>query len=142
MNCKIHVYLINDFYSQDLADKQHEGRESHDNIKYQWEDEIQITSTVDCVVQHPASQYTLEGFDKENNPFAYKIDDMYLFEILSPNNPTIYVGASNSILADCQYIASSNNHTITIFLKDFEPMSNPVPGIFIASKSFPKELIQ
>ncbi len=142
MNCKIHVYLNNEFYSQDLADKQHEGLESQDNIKYHWEDEIQITTTVERILQHPASQYTLEGFDQENNPFAYQIDDMYLFEIISPNNPTIYVGASNSILDDCQYIAASNNHTITIFLKDFEPMSNPVPGIFIASKSFPKELIQ
>jgi hypothetical protein len=29
-----------------------------------------------------------------------------------------------------------------VYLKDFEPMSNPVPGIYIAAQEFPKELIE
>ena len=31
---------------------------------------------------------------------------------------------------------------IRIYLKDYEPMSNPVPGIYIASQEFPKELVR
>ena len=29
---------------------------------------------------------------------------------------------------------------ITIILKDLEPMANPSPGVYIASKEFPKDL--
>ena len=36
---------------------------------------------------------------------------------------------------------NKNQWTIEIYIKDFEPMANPIPGIYIASKEFPKELL-
>ncbi|MEY3591416.1 MAG: hypothetical protein RLZZ38_372, partial [Bacteroidota bacterium] len=38
MNCKIHIYLLNDLFSQELADAEFGGKESADNLRYEWED--------------------------------------------------------------------------------------------------------
>jgi hypothetical protein len=67
---------------------------------------------------------------------------MRLFEIQSSDAPKVYIGASESIVSSSTVEKTDESYTIEIFLKDYEPMSNPTPGIFIAAKSFPKELIR
>jgi hypothetical protein len=37
-------------------------------------------------------------------------------------------------------IKKSKDFKIELFLKDDEPYANPIPGIYIASKEFPKAL--
>ena len=142
MNCKIHIHLLNELFSQELADAQHNGKETADNLRYEWEDELEITSEVTSVVEHQAATYTLAGYDENNTLFSYEIADMHLFEIHSADHAPTFVGASKSIVDHCQLTQEQNTYKISIFLKDYEPMSNPTPGIFIASKSFPKELIR
>ena len=130
MNCKIHIHLLNELFSQELADAKHGGKESADNLRYDWEDELDITSAVTLVQEQTDAL------------FSYEIPAMHLFEIHCETDPITYVGASQSIVDHCTYSSDSNGHTIRIFLKDYEPMANPVPGIFIASKAFPKALIR
>jgi hypothetical protein len=142
MNCKIHIHLLNELFSQELADAKHDGKESADNLRYEWEDELEITSEVTEIKEQPTATYTLAGYDENDALFSYEIEDMYLFEIHSKDNPIAYVGASQSIVDHCTHSTDENTHTIRIFLKDYEPMANPVPGIFIASKAFPKALIR
>jgi hypothetical protein len=64
-----------------------------------------------------------------------------LIKIISSDAPDLYVGASESILSDARVDKNENQWTIKIYIKDFEPMANPIPGIYIASKEFPKELL-
>jgi cytolysin (calcineurin-like family phosphatase) len=142
MNCKIHIHLLNELFSQELADEKHGGKESADNLRYDWEDELDITSAVTLVQEQTDAVYTLAGYDENDALFSYEIPAMHLFEIHSETDPITYVGASKSIVDHCTYNSDSNGHTIRIFLKDYEPMANPVPGIFIASKAFPKALIR
>lgn len=142
MNCKIHIHLLNELFSQQLADEKHEGKESADNLRYDWEDELEITSAVTLVKEQPDAVYTLAGYDENDALFSYDIPAMHLFEIHSANEPITYVGASKSIVDHCLYTQEKDVHTIRIFLKDYEPMANPIPGIFIASKAFPKALIR
>ncbi len=142
MNCKIHIYLLNDLYSQELADLEHEGNQSIDNIKYEWEDELSISSDVTSVKEISDVDYPLAGMDENNEAFQFDIPNMRLFEICSSDAPNVYVGASESIVSSTKLENSTDTYTIEIFLKDYEPMSNPTPGIFIAAKSFPKELIR
>ena len=142
MNCKIHIYLLNDLYSQELADLEHEGNQSIDNIKYEWEDELSISSDVTSVKEISDVDYPLAGMDENNEAFQFDIPNMRLFEICSSDAPNIYVGASESIVSSTKLEETTDTYTIEIFLKDYEPMSNPTPGIFIAAKSFPKELIR
>ena len=142
MNCKIHIHLLNELFSQELADEKHGGKESADNLRYDWEDELDITSAVTKVQEKTDAVYTLAGYDENDALFSYEIPAMHLFEIHSETDPITYVGASQSIVDHCTYATADNCHTIRIFLKDYEPMANPVPGIFIASKAFPKALIR
>ena len=142
MNCKIHIYLLNDLYSQELADDQHEGNQSIDNIKYEWEDELSISSDVISVTELSDVAYPLAGMNEHNEAFQFDIPNMRLFEIQSSDAPKVYIGASESIVSSASYEKTDESYTIEIFLKDYEPMSNPTPGIFIAAKSFPKELIR
>ena len=142
MNCKIHIFLLNDLYSQELADLEHEGNQSIDNIKYEWEDELSISSDVTSVKEISDVEYPLAGIDENNEAFQFDIPNMRLFEICSSDAPNVYVGASESIISSTKIEQTTDTYTIEIFLKDYEPMSNPTPGIFIAAKSFPKELIR
>jgi hypothetical protein len=142
MNCKIHIYLLNDLYSQELADEQHEGNQSIDNIKYEWEDELSISSDVISVTELSDVAYPLAGMNEHNEAFQFDIPNMRLFEIQSSDAPKVYIGASESIVSSATVEKTDESYTIEIFLKDYEPMSNPTPGIFIAAKSFPKELIR
>jgi hypothetical protein len=142
MNCKIHIYLLNDLFSQELADSEHEGNQSIDNIKYEWEDELSISSDVTSVTELSDVDYPLAGMNEDNEAFQFDIPNMRLFEISSSDAPNVYVGASESIVSSAKFEKTDESYTIEIFLKDYEPMSNPTPGIFIAAKSFPKELIR
>lgn len=142
MNCKIHIYLLNDLFSQELADSEHEGNQSIDNIKYEWEDELSISSDVTSVTELSDVDYPLAGMNEDNEAFQFDIPNMRLFEISSSDAPNVYVGASESIVSSAKFEKTDETFTIEIFLKDYEPMSNPTPGIFIAAKSFPKELIR
>jgi hypothetical protein len=142
MNCKIHIYLLNDLYSQAFADENHNGQESADNIRFEWEDELEINQGVTTVEEINSGTYQLVGIDENDTEFSYEIADMHLFKITTTAELSTYVGASKSIIDHCQYECAQSTHRIHIFLKDYEPMANPVPGIFIASKSFPKALIR
>ena len=66
---------------------------------------------------------------------------MRLIKIISSDAPDLYVGASESIISEARVDKHNNQWTIEIYIKDFEPMANPIPGIYIASKEFPKELL-
>lgn len=142
MNCKIHIYLLNDLYSQAFADEHHKGQESADNIRFEWEDELEINHDVTAVEEIISGTYQLAGLDENDTEFSYEIADMYLFKITTSAELSTYVGASTSIIDHCKYECAQSTHRIHIYLKDYEPMANPVPGIFIASKSFPKALIR
>lgn len=142
MKCKIHIYLLNDLYSQEFADEHHEGNPSIDNVKYDWEDELSISSDVSNVLEHTDASYPLAGMDENDQAFQYDIPHMHLFEIQSSDAPLVYVGASESIISSTSMTKDEDTFIIEITLKDYEPMSNPIPGIFIAAKSFPKELIR
>ncbi len=141
MKCKIHTYLLNDLYSQEYADEHHEGKQSEDNLKYEWKDELEISTPVSKVCELKNEVYSLEGTMGDGSAFSYPIPEMRLVKIDSNEAQSFFIGASESILNELVISEKGNSITIEIFLKDYEPLSNPVPGIYIGSKSFPKELI-
>lgn len=141
MNCKIHTYLLNEFFSQEHADLHHDGNQSEDNLKYEWEDELEISSLVENVSELKNSTYHLAGNLGDGTSFSYPIENMRLVKIDSKDSPSVFIGASESILHDLQISKNETSFTVELYIKDYEPLSNPIPGIYIGSKSFPKELI-
>lgn len=138
-NCTIHVYLLNDHFSQEYADMHNQGNESELNRRHEWEDELSISGNVDSVEMIEKGVYPLQGTYGNGDPFSIDIPNMRLFEIRSGEQLSL-IACSESILSSCS-IDDNNGFHITIYLKDFEPMANPIPGVYIASQEFPKDLI-
>ena len=141
MNCDIHVYLLNEHFSPEHAEAHHKGEESENNLKYEWEDQFAVTSDVQEVLIHEKGAFPLQGEMPNGEPFSHEVANMFLFEIKSKDAPSTFIGASASILDSHELIQGENGFVIRLFLKDYEPMANPIPGIYIASKEFPKALI-
>ena len=139
MNCRIHLYLLNEHFSPEHADANHNGEESDMNRKFEWEDELNVKN-VRGVQELENGVYILQGNISEEESFAYDVPKMRLFEI-ETSEGKLQVGCSESILDSCELEKNETEFSIKILIKDYEPMSNPVPGIFIAAQEFPKELI-
>lgn len=139
MNCTIHFYLLNEHFSMEYAETNYNGEESDLNRKYEWEDELLINNVHDVIEQKKAS-YMLRGSFSDDKDFEYSVENMRLFSVLTDDAP-VEIGCSESILSSCEISKDEDSFNVKIFIKDFEPMSNPVPGIFIAAQEFPKELI-
>lgn len=141
MNCSIHIYLINALYSQDLANEKHGGKECADNRKYQWEDELRVKGTIKSIVEHRNVSFPLQGQLEDGSEFSHDVTKMFLIQVSTNDSPDVYIGASESIVDSCE-IKKGEEPVIRLYLKDDEPYANPIPGIYIASKEFPKELIR
>lgn len=141
MNCIIHTFLLNDLYSQDLADNQNNGEQSSDNKKYDWEDEIKVSNEIIDAIELKFHSYFLAGSRADGSNFSIEVPQMRLVKISSKDALDLYVGASESIISEIKITKTTSQCGIEIYLKDLEPMANPVPGIYIASKEFPTELI-
>ena len=141
MKCTIHVYLLNELYSQEIAEKNHDGKESADNKKYLWEDELSINSQVVSVLEEENASYTLQGALSDGNTFCEEVRSMRVVKIQSENSPACEIGVSESILNALKIEKENNEIVISFFINDNEPFANPLPGIYISSKEFPKNLI-
>ena len=87
------------------------------------------------------SSYFLAGSLGDGSNFSIEVPKMRLLKITSSDAPDLYVGASESIISEVRINRNENHLKMEIFIKDLEPMANPIPGIYIASKEFPKELV-
>ena len=141
MKCKIHTYLLNDAFSQEFADKNHNGKPSEDNQLFEWEDELEVSTPVSSVLEIENETYLLQGTMPDGSSFSFPISNMRLVKIESKDVPAFFIGCSGNILSELKIHKNENATNIELFLKDYEPLSNPIPGIYIGSKSFPKELI-
>lgn len=141
MNCKINVYCLNEHFSQEHADAHFEGKPSENNRKYEWEDEMTITTAVKEVIEHRKASFPLVGEMPNGTQFSHEVKNMMLFEVLSDGLPSTYIGCSESILESCNQSKEGEMIRIELVIKENEPLANPIPGIYIASLEFPKELV-
>ena len=140
MKCQIHVFLLNEHFSLEYAQEHYGGEESELNRKYEWQDELEVTNDITEVVEHENAVYPIQGTMPDGESFCHDVSAMRLFELKSIDGSTL-IGCSESILDSCEIDSSGEKHIIKIFIKDYEPMANPIPGIYIASQEFPKTLI-
>lgn len=141
MKCHINVYMLNEHFSQEHADAQHNGQPSENNRLYDWEDDLRITSNVTEVIEHRKASFPLQGVLPNGTEFNHEVKNMFLFEIQSADQPSTFVGCSESMLDSFEKTIEDETVFLKIFIRDYEAYANPIPGIYIASKEFPKELI-
>jgi len=141
MKCTIKVYCLNQFYSQEIADRDHNGLPSEDNREFDWEDELKVSSHVESADEKIGATYVIAGEMGDGNSFSYDVTNMRLVEIVSSDAPVLQVGVSESILNEVAIEQIQDELFVSFFINDYEPLANPIPGVYIASKEFPKELI-
>lgn len=71
----INVKLVNSKYSQAYADKDNEGEETEDNIKYLWEDEFEVQGNVTNFKVINNTSYLLNGLYPNDDEFSFEIPD-------------------------------------------------------------------
>lgn len=138
MQLNAHFYLLNDDFSPEYAEANHGGKESENNPKFEWEDELSVSSGLSKVTILRDEVYQLKGETNEG-PFSYSIPANFVVKLTMEDGQSSEFSVSESILDSYSY--DEENNALHVYIKDYEPFSNPIPGVYIASKEFPKPLI-
>jgi hypothetical protein len=136
-----HFYQLNDDFSQEYADTHYQGKDSEMNRRYDWEDELALKNDVDKVNVLKSASYTLAGQFGNGEPFSEEISGLLRFDIVGKDGSITTMACSESMLSHYELEESPEKTKLKVFIKDYEPFANPIPGIYIASQDFPKKLI-
>jgi hypothetical protein len=140
MKVTITVKEINPDFDQQLADKENDGHESEDNIRYNWEDEFEVKNDVTDFTVKNNEVYILEGMKGEEK-FSFEIPSMTIVECVGENGVVTQFAASRKLIKDTKkVIDKKGNIHFFIFLKGGHAHVNPVLGVYISEKDFPMDL--
>jgi hypothetical protein len=141
MKCTVHVYLLNDDFSQEYADERYEGNESELNRKHEWEDEMDITGDIDSVDEVESGVIPLIGTLPDGKEFSEEVGDMRIFTLSFKGEGVATIACSEKLFDTFEQEEKDGDLKLHLYLKDREPLSNPIPGIYIAAQDFPKALV-
>lgn len=140
MKVALHFYLLNENFSPEYAEANHGGQESENNPLYEWEDELEVKNLKQVELLRD-SGFTIEGYLPDESPFAAQFKNMFTIRMTTDEGQLAHLGVSESILEKYELHETEDQTTIKAYIKDYEPHGNPMPGLYVASKEFPKELV-
>ncbi len=136
----IHFFLLNDDFSPEYAEANHEGKETEGNIKYEWEDEIVLKNEMlgFSIIEE---NYLIQGYLPDDSIFSYEIPRTTLFKAIGLDKEVTTFAVSTDLIDSYEEVVKGEEVHMNVYLKDYEPYTNPSPGVFIVSNDFPKELV-
>jgi hypothetical protein len=137
MSYSIQVFLKNNSFSEEYALEKHEGKDSPENIRYEWEDEFRLTDSSDVLEIVRDQPFVLTGEIGDGKTFHYEIHDVIQFIFHGENGATPIVFSEKCL---DEYIIDHDHQKLKVYLNDDEVVENPVPGVYIVLSAFPKEL--
>lgn len=140
MKAILHFYLLNDDFSPEYAESNHGGQESENNPLYEWEDELEVKDLKKVEVLRDSS-FTIEGYLPDESQFSAVFNNMFGIRFTTSDGKLAHLGVSESILEKFELLEQEGQSIIKAYIKDNEPHGNPMPGLYVASKEFPKELV-
>lgn len=140
MHVKVFFYQVNEDFSPEYAEANHGGDATENNIKYFWEDVLELNNVIKKIEQFPKSSYTLKGSFPDGNNFEFEIQNIFRFDLIGEDNTCTPIAFSENIYHNYELIEKDGNAEIHVYLKDYEVFANPIPGVYIYIKDFPKEL--
>lgn len=132
-------YKLNEDFSPEFADANHEGQPSANNRLYEWEDELKLKNDIKNVEILEGETYFLKG-EQNGEQFEEPVKGMLLFNIVGTDGSVTQMACSQLLVENYELI-EKDNIRLNVFFKETEPLSNPVPGVYIALQDFPKSLI-
>ena len=139
MKINAHFFLLNDDFSPEYAEANHGGKESDNNPLYEWEDEFSVSEDLEDVVVEEKSVYLLQG-ETNDGPFSYEIPNMLVARLKMKNGVVGAFAISESIVDSYTFEKEEGVVNCKVYIKDYEPLADPIPGVYIASKEFPTDL--
>lgn len=140
MKVTITVKEINPDFDRELADKEFDGKESEENVLYNWEDEFDIQGDVKELKIRNNVPFDLHAQIGEEQK-TYTIDSMMVVDLILSGGATTSCAFSRSLVKDTKKITHPKGDVhFYVFLKGGKKIVSPVTGIYIAEKDFPKEL--
>lgn len=132
-------YKLNDDFSPEYAEAQNNGEPSQNNRLFEWEDELALKNDIKNIEVEENAVFTLRGV-RNGNEFEEQIEGMILFNIVGQDDSVTQMACSQELIEKYE-VNEGNDLQLEVYLKGEEPLSNPVPGIYIALQQFPKNLI-
>ena len=132
---RVQVFMLNEHFSQEHADANFNGQESENNKRLDWEDELILRGENEFHEEKENSVYFIRGH-KGENLFEIPVQGMRIFSFVEKGVLSAEIACSETLYENHVI----NGNTLELTLKG-EPYANPIPGIYISSNEFPKELI-
>lgn len=142
MKVTINVKLVNSKFSQAYADKDNEGEETEDNIKYLWEDEFEIQGDVTNFKVINNSNYLLKGLYPNDDEFCFEIPDMTVLECTMDNGSQTLIPFSKKAISKTEKNEVKNGIHFFVYLKSIKNIVNPMQGVYILKDDYPSELLE
>lgn len=139
MECKACFFKLNEDFSPEFAEANNDGKPSENNRLYEWEDELVLKNDIRSIDVLEGETYILRG-EINGNSFEEEVKNMFLFNIIGEDD-SITQMACSAVLVERYEVLEEDKIYLNVFLKGSEPLSNPVPGIYIALQEFPKSLL-
>jgi hypothetical protein len=142
MKVTLTVKEVNPEFDREYAEKQHDGKESEDNILYNWEDEFEVSGDVkEFKVRNNAPYILHVQMEADKEVKTYEIPSMTLVDCILEDGSFTTCAFSRSLVKDTKKVQHKNgNIHFYVFLKGGKEIVNPITGIYIAAKDFPSDL--
>lgn len=142
MKVTINVKLVNSKFNQAYADKENEGLETEDNIKYLWEDEFVIQGDVTSFKVINNTTYLLSGILPDEEEFSYEIPDMTIVECTTDKGMKTLIPFSKKAISKTEKKETKNGILFSVQLKSSKEIINPMEGVYILKEDYPEELLK
>lgn len=142
MKVKLNVKLVNSKFNQAYADKENEGEETEDNIKYLWEDEFEVQGNVREFKVLNNATYQLRGLYPNDEEFCFDIPDMTIVECVMDDGSVTQMPFSKKAVSKTDKVESKDGFLFNVYLKSIRQVVNPMTGVYILADDFPKELTE
>ncbi len=142
MQVTINVKLVNSKFNQAYADKENEGLETEDNIKYLWEDEFDVQGNVTNFKVINNASYLLKGLYPNDDEFCFEIPDMTILECTMADGSVNQFPFSKKAIGKTEKKETKKGFTFNVQLKSIREIVNPMTGVYILKEDYPEELLK
>lgn len=141
MKVTLNIKLVNSKFNQAYADKDNEGEETEDNIKYLWEDEFEVKGNVKNFRVINNTTYLLKGLYANDDEFCFEIPNMTVLECAMEDGSVTLLPFSKKAISKTDKVDSKDGLYFNINLKSIYEIINPMLGVYIIKDDYPQELL-
>tara|TARA_B100000508_G_scaffold141091_1_gene146281 strand:- start:4276 stop:4698 length:423 start_codon:yes stop_codon:yes gene_type:complete len=140
MKCIAHFYKLNYDFSPEYAEAHHDGKASPNNRRFDWEDELAVKTNILSYNVNENGTYIIQG-ERAGESFSEELTNMIVFEFTDDQEQKTFMACSRSIVNKYEIKEEGDQLLLDVYFEEREPLTNPIPGIYVAVQEFPKSLI-